>query len=114
MPIPRLPQYLRMFRKRSGLSQGELAFLLGTKSGSKVSRYEAGNRTPAFEALLAYEIVFRVALDELFAGRHDTARSALRVRAQRLMRTLDSERFTPSVKRKMDFLAELINPPQDS
>jgi len=100
-----------MFRKRSGLNQKELAYLLGAQNGSKVSRYEAGNRTPAFESLLAYEIVFRVALDELFAGRHDVARTGLRSRAERLLRTLDAEPFTPSIKRKMDFLADFLSPP---
>ena len=36
----KLENYLRTYRRRAGLSQDEMAFLLGTKSGTKVSRYE--------------------------------------------------------------------------
>src|SRR5262245_21208988 len=109
MPVDPLPDYLRTFRKRSGLSQRELAYLLGSKAGSKVSRYEGGRRRPSFEALLAYEVVFRVGLDALFDGRHRSVSSEIRRRAQRLSRRLDALPYTPSVKRKIDFLTELIH-----
>lgn len=36
----KLTNYLRAFRKRAGFSQKEISFLLGIKSGAKVSRYE--------------------------------------------------------------------------
>jgi transcriptional regulator with XRE-family HTH domain len=114
MPTDPLPQYLKMFRKRSGLSQRELAALLGCKSGSKISRYERGGRRPTFEALLAYEVIFRVALDGLFRGEHTRVRRSIRQRAQRLSRTLDSRAFTPAMKCKLDFLADLIYPPDKS
>ena len=101
-----------MFRKRSGLSQPELARLLGCKEGSKVSRYERGDRFPSFDALLAYEIVFRETTQRLFAGVSHRARAEIKKRARTLFRELDAkEPFTASVKHKMDFLTDLIYPP---
>src|ERR1700756_3249558 len=37
---PRLPNYLRAQRRKSGLSQNEIAYLLGRMNGAQVSRYE--------------------------------------------------------------------------
>jgi transcriptional regulator with XRE-family HTH domain len=64
----KLKNYLRTYRKRAGLSQDEMAFLLGCRSGSKVSRYECFARQPGLETALAYKIIFRVPTCELFGG----------------------------------------------
>lgn len=103
--------YLKMFRKRSGLSQQELALLLGCSSGSKVSRHEFGGREPSFETVLLYKIVFHVALDQLFTEEHQRLTAQVRKRAQRLHRQLDAHPFTEAVNRKMNFLANLIYSP---
>ena len=64
----KLENYLRTYRKRSGLSQDEVAFLLGCQNGTKVSRYERFARKPSLETLFAYEVVFGASARELFAG----------------------------------------------
>jgi transcriptional regulator with XRE-family HTH domain len=64
----KLENYLRTYRKRSGLSQDEMAFLLGCQNGTKVSRYERFARKPNLETLFAYEVVFGAPARELFAG----------------------------------------------
>lgn len=66
-----LQNYLRMYRKRAGLSQDEVAFLLGVKSGAKVSRYERRRRVPPLETALAYEAIFRIPVRELFLGTYE-------------------------------------------
>jgi DNA-binding XRE family transcriptional regulator len=63
-----LTQYLLTHRKRAGLSQRELAFLLGSRSGTKVSRHEQERRQPSLRAALAYAAVYRVPVEELFPG----------------------------------------------
>src|SRR5437879_2490611 len=55
----KLHNYLLTHRKRSGLSQDEVAFLLGRRSGTKVSRHESFARMPGPRTLLAYEAIFR-------------------------------------------------------
>jgi transcriptional regulator with XRE-family HTH domain len=68
MSPQRLDNYLRSHRKQSGLSQDEVAFLLGCESGSLLSRYEKRRRLPPLETALACEAVFGVPIAELFAG----------------------------------------------
>jgi transcriptional regulator with XRE-family HTH domain len=62
----RLAHSLRVYRKRSGLSQREASFLLGVKHGGKVSRYENRRRIPPLRTALAYSIILDVPLPELF------------------------------------------------
>lgn len=68
MVTPRLENYLRTYRKRSGLTQQEVGYLLGRETGALVSRYEKRRRLPPLETALAYEEIFGVPIGELFAG----------------------------------------------
>jgi len=80
MPPKRFDNYIRMLRKQKGLSQDELAFLLGWKSGSAVSRLEQGRRKPSLETLLALEAIFGIPVRELYAGRFQKVEGAVRER----------------------------------
>jgi transcriptional regulator with XRE-family HTH domain len=68
MATPKLENYLRTYRKRSGLTQHEVGFLLGWENGDQVSRYEKRHRLPPLETALACEEIFGVPAGELFAG----------------------------------------------
>jgi transcriptional regulator with XRE-family HTH domain len=68
MTSTQLSNYLISNRKRLGLSQDEVAFLLGAQSGSKVSRYERFAREPSLATALAFEAIFQRPVSELFAG----------------------------------------------
>jgi transcriptional regulator with XRE-family HTH domain len=74
MPPRKLDNYLLAFRKRSGLTQREVAFLLGCENGAQVSRYERRRRLPPLGTALACEAVFGAPVSELFAGLRDAAR----------------------------------------
>lgn len=84
----KLKNYLRRYRKSSGLSQEDLAFLLGCRDGSKVSRYEHFSRQPSLRTALACEAIFGVGTHELFAGLFDEVRYRSSVRAELLVKTL--------------------------
>lgn len=93
--IYKLKNYLRRHRKASGLSQEDLAFLLGCREGSKVSRYEHFSRQPSLRTALACESIFEVTVRELFAGPFDEVRRRSRTRANLLIQqlpTLNSDR----------------------
>ena len=68
MAAPKLDNYLRMYRKRSGLTQREVAFLLGCQNGAQVSRYEKRRRVPPLRTALACEVAFGIPVAVLFAG----------------------------------------------
>jgi transcriptional regulator with XRE-family HTH domain len=105
----KLENYLRTYRKRSGLSQDEVAFLLGCKNGTKVSRYERFGRKPNLETLFAYEVMFGAPARELFAGVHQKVEKKILNRAQLLARKLN--RATPDrmATRKLEILQAITS-----
>lgn len=113
-PVRALPNYLKTHRKRTGFTQKEFAFLLGCEHGSKVSRYERGERIPSLATFFAYELILGVSGRELFAGTYQRVAEEVRGRARELFKKLDEERFTPAVKQKLDSLAEVAHPPRSN
>jgi transcriptional regulator with XRE-family HTH domain len=55
MQNDKLDNYLRTYRKKLGLTQREVAFVLGCHGGAKVSRYERSGCIPDFKTNFAYE-----------------------------------------------------------
>lgn len=52
--------YLRTHRRNWGLTQKELAKLIGTASSVQISRYENGKRAPKLEVAFACQVIFGV------------------------------------------------------
>jgi transcriptional regulator with XRE-family HTH domain len=104
----RLPSYLRTQRLKSGLSQRELAFLLGSDSGAKVSRLERQTRHPNLEAAFACEALFGVSSRALFPGRYAEVEAELGARVRVLEEQLKAEPLTPLVEAKLSFLSDAI------
>jgi len=102
----RLENYLRTFRKRTGLSQREVALLLGCSNGAKVSRYERFARRPTLATALVCEKLFGVPVAEIFAGIEDEASEALRQRVCLLAEQLEKQPSN-AVARKRQFLDAL-------
>src|SRR5437867_11982887 len=100
----RLSNYLRTHRKRVGLSQDDVAFLLGCRSGAKVSRYERLARRPSLETAFAYEAVFGVPARELFAGVYEKVEEQIKKRARVLAGKLGATETDRTVRRKLDRL----------
>src|ERR1700689_3465430 len=81
--------YLRAYRKKSGLSQRDLGGLLGYGDAGQVSRHERATSTPPLAAALAYELIFRVPISSIFVGmRGDIARN-LNARLKEMKLTLE-------------------------
>ena len=96
-----LENYLRTHRRRSGLSQDEIAFLLGRKSGAKVCRYEQRVRKPTLETALAYEAILRVPVSELFAGLYRKVEKEIIARAEEMAGRLVSANTVRVTPRKL-------------
>lgn len=106
--------YLRTHRKGSCLSQDELAFLLGSRRGWKVSTYELRQRRPPLETILAYEMIFGVPAKELFAGIHEKVEDETKRRAQELADKLATENPDPVTAQKLATLQQLVGSAADS
>src|SRR5260370_39220913 len=61
----RLDNYLKAYRRQSGLTQSEVAFLLGSENGEQVCRYEKRRALPPIETALDCEAVFGAPISEL-------------------------------------------------
>jgi transcriptional regulator with XRE-family HTH domain len=95
--------YVRPLRRRSGLTQKELAFLLGAKSGTIVSRIEGVKRAPNLSAMLAYMFVFGAAPAELFPGLLSQIHEDVRGRVNELYEAIQGNP-AKTTRTKLDFL----------
>lgn len=115
MPARKLPNYLRLHRKRIGFSEDEIAFLLGVRTAGQVSRYEHFHRAPGLRTALAYHVIFRTSPPELFGGMYQKVEREVRRRAKRLLRKLEAKPKRLAHARKLIWLrllAEEIKAPQ--
>ena len=105
---------LRTLRRRSGLSQAELAKLLGFFSEVPVSRHERSDTVPNLLTAFAYEVIFRVPASEIFPGLYRAVEAGIEERLAKLEQALhDSNakgRSAASVARKLEFIWERNNP----
>lgn len=107
--MKKLADYLKAYRKRSGLSQEELAFLFGAETDSVVWLYEHGLRTPGLVNLVTYEYVFQVSSRELFAGIYEKVGKETDARAKKLLTLINRKSLTSGHARKSSFLNAILS-----
>lgn len=81
----KLIHYLRNERRETGLTQADIAALLGASWKSKVSRYERRQARPSLETALGYEVVTGKPASKLFAGMYESVAYGVRQRARELL-----------------------------
>lgn len=104
-----IENYIKTYRRRSLLSQEELAFLLGAEFGTKVSRYERGRRVPSLETALALEAILGVPVRKIFPGTFRKVDLSVRERVRVLRERLKND---PEKSRLLEKLAALESNPQ--
>ena len=111
MPRRKLQNYLKTYRKRYGLTQTEVAYLLGCRSAAKVSRYECFTRLPNLKTVLFYEALFGAPVAEMFAGLYQQVEKEASQRARILMHELESSKSKRIPTRKADLLRAVVVTP---
>lgn len=107
--MPREPiNFLRMYRKRSPLTQADIAFLMGLTDYSNISRCEKGQRAPSIELLLVYHLLFDTSIESFFDHHSVNARADLVNRIQGLIANLKKEQSDPKSAVRVRFLEEVI------
>ena len=109
MSTRHMPALLRTHRRSWGMTQRELADLLGFESPAHVSRIEQGKRTPSTETALACTALFGVPLQELFPQLATEIEERLLERATRLHQGL-LHTTTLSGVRKRELLTRALRP----
>lgn len=103
-----LSNYLKTYRRRAGLSQDELAYLLGGETGTTVSRHENGKRLPTLDTALAYELILGAPVRDIFAGETETLHKTISDRAEKLAKKLGEAEPTPETAQKLETLGSVI------
>jgi hypothetical protein len=104
----RLSTHLRDRRRRADLSHDELAFLLGSRGGADALHYERSLHAPTLRAAIAYEVIFRATLRELFAGTYEKVERDVMKRATKLLHRLPVEHVS---QEKVRSLITITDPP---
>jgi transcriptional regulator with XRE-family HTH domain len=103
----KVKSYLRTVRRRSGLTQAEVAFLLGAGDGPSMSRYERLSRRPSFRTALGFQAVFGIPVTELLPGISADVERKVIERAHLLSRRLERQPRSACTERKLAFLASI-------
>jgi len=96
---------LKRYRKRSSLTQTDVATLLGINQ-SNLARYETEKRLPTPEILLTYHILFGASLTELLQPLSKKVRSNLLRRSQRLIPQINVA--SPKSNNRIAYLNNLV------
>ena len=99
--------FLRIYRKRSPLTQADIALLMNLPDYSNISRYEKGQRSPSIELLLAYHFLFATSIESFFEPQSEIIRSDLRERIEPLINDLKKEEDKTNNTR-IKFLEEVL------
>jgi DNA-binding XRE family transcriptional regulator len=99
---------------KSGLTQRELADLIGIIAHHQVSIHERSVGVPTLIVALSYHIVFSVPINELFPGLYKTVQLNVEERLAELENKLGEStakgREAKTVARKLEWLCERKNP----
>ena len=104
---PRIKTYLRTLRRRWGLSQRELAFLIGAKDRAVISRIEGLKRTPSLIGTFGFAFLFDTAPSELFPGLFSEVQEGVLRRASDLYEELQGN-SSKTTRVKLDFLESVL------
>lgn len=102
-----LPHYLPKLRKRWGITQPELGFLLKL-SRSSVSKFETFERRPTIDLWIGAELIFGETAREVFPGLHRDIEHKVLRQAMALIARLE-QRGKLSDQDKIAFLSALIH-----
>ena len=102
----RLISYLRPLRRRWGLTQRELAFLIGAQTHSAISQIEALKGYPPLAGAIACSIIFDTPSLELFPELYAKVYAAVLDRADELYQGLQGN-VSRVTRAKLDFLEEV-------
>jgi len=112
MHHPQLASYVRSHRKKTGLSQNDLARILDLDE-AQVSRHERAGASPPLAIVLSYEAVFGVPVRELYPRLFDEVKRGIEERIAILESELQQRsangREANAIARKLEWCCERKN-----
>jgi transcriptional regulator with XRE-family HTH domain len=106
--------YLRFLRRKSGLSQRELAQILGSVTASQISRHERSIAPPSLLTAFGYQAMFRMPVSDIFPGLYHTVEDGVEERMNQFEGELNNStakgRAAAPIARQLEWLYERMNP----
>jgi len=103
-----ITNYLRWHRKKSPLTQSDIAFLLDLPDYSNISRYEKGKRMPSIDLLIMYHFLFKVPIEAFFEQQSSDIFLKLKERLDILINSLKRDNNSPNNLQRIKYLEEVI------
>ncbi len=110
-PYGSLENYILSFRKRTGLSQDDLTFLLDERT-DRIGQYEQQAGIPKLESAIGLGCIFDEPIEALFAGVSEAMREQIAARARVLLQQM-SDKPTAENAQKLETLARLSHLVED-
>ncbi len=86
----KIPNLLRKYRRVRGLSQKQVAAILGLKSASRISKWEKGRCMPSLMNAIRLSILCRSMVDALFFDHVRALREEIRGREEKILEAKNS------------------------
>ncbi len=102
------PNYLKLYRKKSPLTQSDIAFLLELPDYSNISRYENGQRVPNIDLLIAYHYLFKTPIESFFKLRSNEMLISLKLRIELLIKELEENSTAMHNEVRIHYLQEAL------
>ena len=103
-----ITNYLRMHRRRNGLTQDDVAFLLGAFCRTVVSRHEYSGYTPKLGRALAFELIFDTRARDLYPEEFAAVEATVKGRAKKLLERVKREPDSVRRARRLALLKGII------
>ena len=102
------PNFLRLHRKRSPLTQADIAYLMKLPDYSNISRSEKGQRTPSVELMLVYHHLFDTTLESFFEPQSESLLESLLEQIALLTNDLKKANDLPKNASRIKFLEQIF------
>jgi transcriptional regulator with XRE-family HTH domain len=106
--------YLRFLRKKSGLSQRQLAKILGSVTANQISRHERSATPPNLLIAFGYQAVFQQPVSHIFPGFYHAVETAIEESLAELKSELSNSavrgRSAVAIAHQLEWLWERKNP----
>jgi len=100
--------YIKLHRKKSPLTQADIAFLMERSDVTAISKCEKGYRYPSIKLLFIYRFLFNTCIESFFPRRSKKVLNNLVKRLELLQDLLKSKEKELDVKARIKFIEKTL------
>jgi transcriptional regulator with XRE-family HTH domain len=101
--------FLRLVRKRTELTQIDIASILKISDFANVSRWEQGLKIPSIEILLSYHLLFNIPIESIFEKQKQALQKTIIPRIQAHIAYLKTLGNNAKIQSRINYLGSILN-----